>query len=113
MKIIKDGGCWSQIGMVGNGEQELSLNGNLGGIMGVGYSRTGYCTYTQLLGMGWLRIGMNGYFGVGYPQISNLGYFSLLQVEDAGLNAQLSMSLSTLLDSITNKFVRIGIIMLK
>ena len=38
VKIIKDGGCWSQIGMVGNGEQELSLVGNLGGIMGIGYS---------------------------------------------------------------------------
>ena len=32
VKVIKDGGCWSQIGMVGGGEQELSLVGNLGGI---------------------------------------------------------------------------------
>ena len=41
VKVIKDEGCWSQIGMVGNGEQELSLAGNLGGIMGIGYSKKG------------------------------------------------------------------------
>ena len=34
VKVIKDGGCWSQIGMVG-GEQSLSLVGNLGGIIGI------------------------------------------------------------------------------
>ena len=33
VKVIKDGGCWSQIGMIGGGEQELSLVGNLGGII--------------------------------------------------------------------------------
>ena len=35
VKVIKDGGCWSQIGMVGSGEQSLSLVGNLGGIFGI------------------------------------------------------------------------------
>ena len=30
VKVIKDGGCWSYIGMSG-GEQEISLVGNLGG----------------------------------------------------------------------------------
>ena len=37
VKVIKDGGCWSQIGMVGSGEQSLSLVGNLGGIIGIRY----------------------------------------------------------------------------
>ena len=37
VKVIKDGGCWSQIGMVGSGEQSLSLVGNLGGIIGFRY----------------------------------------------------------------------------
>ena len=39
VKVIKDGGCWSQIGMVGGGEQELSLVGNLGGTIEIKYSK--------------------------------------------------------------------------
>ena len=47
------------------------------------------------------------------PNAGHVGYFSLLQEEDAGVKIQLSTSLSTLLDSIMNKFVLIGMIMLR
>ena len=65
--------------MVGYGEQELSLNGNLGGNMGVWVLKIRVLYLYPILGMGWLRVGRNGNFWVRYPKISNkLGYFSLL-----------------------------------